>query len=62
MSVKSVVRFTWKYPLWSSHPGYKLKAGQIVVKEQIVQTYPDNDGGAWYWDPETGKQKRVKEA
>ena len=47
MSVESVVRFTWKYPLWHSHPGYKLKAGQKVVKEQIIQTYPHNDGGAW---------------
>ena len=61
MSVESVVRFTWKYPLWSSHPGYKLKSGQIVVNEQIVQTYPDNDGGAWYYDPGTGERKKVEE-
>lgn len=35
--------------------------GQMLVKGQVVQTYADNDGGAWYWDPETGERKAVKE-
>ena len=61
MSAESAVNYTWRYPLWHSHSGYKLKAGQIVVKERIVQTYPDNDGGAWYYDPGTGERKKVEE-
>jgi hypothetical protein len=56
MSAESAVKFTWRYPLWHSHEGYALKSGQIVVNERIVQTYPDNDGGCWYYDPETGKK------
>ena len=27
----------------------------IEVKGQLVRAYPDNDGGLWYKDPETGE-------
>ena len=50
MSVESVVRFTWKYPLWHSHPYRVLKTNQILVDDEVVQAYPDNDGGLWYKD------------
>lgn len=61
MSAESAVKYTWRYPLWHSHEGFALKTGQIVVDEPVIQTYPDNDGGSWYYDPETGEQKRIKE-
>ena len=61
MSAQSAVNYTWRYPLWYSHEGYALKTGQKLIKGQIVQTYADNDGGAWYYDPETGDRKKVKE-
>lgn len=58
MSVESVVRFTWKYPLWHTHPGRVLKSGQIEVDGEIIQTYADNDGGAWYYD-KNGRAVRI---
>lgn len=61
MSAQSAVNYTWRYPLWYSHEEYSLKTGQMLIKGQVVQTYPDNDGGAWYYDPETGDRKKVAE-
>ena len=42
--------FENKNPLWHIHEGFVLKVGQIVVDDKVVQTYPDNDGGVWYYD------------
>lgn len=50
----------WEYPLWKVTEGYNLKPGQIVVNDVIIQTYPDNDGGQWYYDPKTGKTVRLE--
>lgn len=52
----------WEYPLWQVTEGMPLRTGQIKIDgERIVQTYPDNDGGYWYYHPETGKVVRVEE-
>ena len=40
--------FENKFPLWHTHPGRVLKTNQILVDDEIVQAYPDNDGGLWY--------------
>ena len=61
MSAEPAINYTWRFPLWHSHEGYALKTGQRVIKGVVVQTYPDNDGGAWYWDPETGERKIIHE-
>ena len=42
--------FENKNPLWHTHPGIVLKTGQILVDGEVIQTYPDNDGGKWYYD------------
>lgn len=42
--------FENKNPLWHTHPGRFLKPGEILVDDEVVQTWPDNDGGAWYYD------------
>lgn len=39
-----------KNPLWHIHEGIVLKVGQILIDGEVVQTYPDNDGGYWYFD------------
>lgn len=46
----------WRYPLWSVTEGNELKRGQIIIDDEIVQTYPDNDGGLWYYHPKTGEK------
>lgn len=51
----------WQYPLWYTTEGIALKSNEILVKGQVVKVYPDNDGGLWYYDPETGKEVRVDE-
>lgn len=52
---------TWRYPLWYTTEGITLKTNQILVDGEVIQAYPDNDGGLWYYDPETGKEVRVDE-
>lgn len=52
--------FDNKYPLWSVTDGIVLKMGQKIIKGIVVQTYPDNDGGYWYKDPETGEEVVVR--
>ena len=42
--------FEDKYPLWRTTPGIVLKTNQILVDGEVVQVYPDNDGGLWYYD------------
>lgn len=42
--------FDDKYPLWKITEGRSLKTGQILVDDEVVQTYPDNDGGRWYYN------------
>ena len=39
----------WEYPLWRITEGYPLKAGQILIDDEVVQTYPDNDGTGGYY-------------
>ena len=51
----------WEWPLWKVTQGYNLKINQILVNDKVVQTYPDNDGGRWYYDPETGRKVRLNE-
>ena len=51
----------WVYPLWHKHDGIILKANQVLIDEEVVQAYPDNDGGRWYYDPETGRKVRLNE-
>ena len=46
----------WEYPLWRVTEGISLKPNQIIVDGEVVQTYPDNDGNLWYYDPKTGRQ------
>ena len=53
--------YTWVNPYWTVTEGLTLKRGQIMIGESIVQTWPDDDGGAWYYDPETGERKKVAE-
>ena len=52
--------FENKFPLWHTHPGRVLKSGQIEVDGEIIQTYADNDGGAWYYD-KNGRAVRIHE-
>ena len=52
--------FENKFPLWHRHKGYVLKTNQILVDEEVVQAYPDNDGGLWYYN-KNGKAVRVDE-
>lgn len=47
--------FENKNPLWHTHSGRVLKPGQIELDGEIVQTYPDNDGGMWYYDKDGKK-------
>lgn len=42
--------FENKNPLWHTHPGWILKVNQIIVNDEVIQTYPDNDGRCWYYD------------
>lgn len=42
--------FDDKNPLWKVIEGRVLKNGQILINDEIVQTWPDNDGGYWYYD------------
>lgn len=42
--------FDNKFPLWHRHPGQILKTNQRIINGEIIQTYPDNDGGLWYRD------------
>lgn len=42
--------FEDKYPLWKAVEGRVLKLGQILIDDEIIQTYPDNDGGYWYYN------------
>lgn len=50
--------FDNKFPLWHTHPGRVLKTNQILVDDEIVQAYSDNDGGLWYKDKD-GKKVTV---
>lgn len=42
--------FENKHPLWHTHPEIVLKVNQIIVDGEVVNVYPDNDGGMWYYD------------
>lgn len=42
--------FENKYPLWRTTSGIVLKTNQILVDGEVVQAYPDNNGGLWYWN------------
>ena len=42
--------FENKYPLWRTTSGIILKTNQILVDGEVVQAYPDNNGGLWYWN------------
>ena len=42
--------FENKNPLWHVHEGLVPRTNQIVVDDQIVNVYPDNNGGLWYYD------------
>ena len=48
--------FENKNPLWHTHPGLVPKINEVVLNDRIVKVYPDNDGGLWYYHPETGKK------
>lgn len=50
--------FDDKYPLWKTTES-NLKLGQIIVDDTIVQTYPDNDGGVWYYHPKTKRRVQI---
>lgn len=52
--------FDNKFPLWHRHPGQILKTNQRIINGEIIQTYPDNDGGLWYRDKK-GKKVVVNE-
>lgn len=47
-----IYNFDDKYPLWkvTETEGRVLRIGQIMVDGEVVQTYPDNDGGRWYYN------------
>ena len=51
--------FENKNPLWHIDEGLVPRNGQIIVDGELVQTYPDNDGGAWYKDKD-GKTVYVR--
>ena len=53
--------FDNRFPLWRRHQGRVLKTNQIIVDDEIVQAYPDNDGGLWFYHPRTGEAVKVKE-
>lgn len=48
--------FENKNPLWHTHEGLVPKTNGIVVNDRIIKVYPDNNGGLWYWHPETGEK------
>lgn len=52
--------FENKNPLWHVHEGIVLKPGQIIVDGKVIQTWPDNDGGMWYYD-EYGRMVTIGE-
>lgn len=52
--------FEDKYPLWRVTDGIVLKPGQIIIDDEVIQTYPDNDGGYWYYGKD-GEVVRVYE-
>ena len=52
--------FDNKYPLWKTTEDWVLKTGQILIDDEVVQTYPDNDGGYWYYDKK-GREVRINE-
>lgn len=47
--------FDNKYPLWHTHPGRIPHTNQIVIGEEVVDVYPDNDGNIWYYDKDRKK-------
>jgi hypothetical protein len=36
-----------------------LKGNEREINGRIVRLYPDNNGGLWYWHPETGREVRI---
>lgn len=48
-------KFDKHNPYWRSEEGIKLKHGQRMINGRIVMVYPDNDGGLWFYHPETGR-------
>ena len=51
--------FENKFPLWHTHQGRIPKTNQIVIGDEIINVYPDNDGGSWYY--KNGKAVKVDE-
>lgn len=51
--------FENKFPLWHTHQGRIPKTNQIVIGDEIINVYPDNDGGCWYY--KDGKAVKVDE-
>ena len=49
--------FENKNPLWSVEEDKTL--GRMEINGEEIQTYPDNDGGYWYW--KDGKVVHVRE-
>ena len=38
-----------------------LKTNQILLDDKVIQCYPDNDGGMWYYHPVTKIPVKVQE-
>ena len=36
-----------------------LKGNEREINGRIVRLHPDNNGGLWYWHPETGREVRI---
>ena len=53
--------FENKNPLWHTHEGWVLKTNQILLDDKIIQCYPDNDGGMWYYHPKTRQRIILQE-
>ena len=45
--------FENKFPLWRTHEGRTPRTYQIVLDDEIINVYPDNDGNVWYYHPKT---------
>ena len=52
--------FENKNPLWHTHEGLVPKTNQIVLDDEIINVYPDNDGGLWFYHPKTRTVVRLQ--
>ena len=53
--------FENKFPLWHTHKGLVAKTNQIVFEDEVINVYPDNDGGLWFYHPRTRNRETVDE-